>query len=105
LLSGHHHRALSGGIAEVGGKGSVIVLHAGTAVSRRTRGAEGNSYNLIEVAERHVSVHVMECTAGQGSRENRALSYLLQDEKWRSDERSAAPGMPGVPKGSPMPDR
>src|SRR4051794_41016311 len=41
LLSGHHHRAASGEIAEVAPPGgSVLIVHAGTAVSTRTRGSE-----------------------------------------------------------------
>ena len=50
LLSGHHHRALTGELAtEVGGDGSILIVHAGTAISPRIRGAEGNSYNVIDI--------------------------------------------------------
>jgi len=55
LLSGHHHRALSGHIADIGAAGSVLVVHAGTAVSTRIRGGEANSYNLICVDGQRVS--------------------------------------------------
>ena len=60
LLSGHHHRPVSGEAdAELALDGSVLVIHAGTAVSTRTRGAEGNSYNLIELKPGRVTVSVM----------------------------------------------
>jgi 3',5'-cyclic AMP phosphodiesterase CpdA len=61
LLSGHHHLPASGEAdAELVLHGSVLVVHAGTAVSTRTRGAEGNSYNLIELKTGGVTVSVME---------------------------------------------
>jgi 3',5'-cyclic AMP phosphodiesterase CpdA len=63
LLSGHHHRPVSGEVsAELVLHGSVLVIHAGTAVSTRTRGQEGNSYNLIELKPGCVTVRVMEWT-------------------------------------------
>ena len=85
LLSGHHHRALSGGIAEMGGGGSVLVVHAGTAISTRIRGGEGNNYNLVCVTLEHISVRVMEWTAGSGFRESRTLSFIFQERCWRPE--------------------
>lgn len=84
LLSGHHHRTLSGGMAEIGGRGSILVLHAGTAISTRIRGVEGNNYNLIHIAKERVSVRVMEWMAGHGFHESRIVSYTLQQHGWRS---------------------
>jgi 3',5'-cyclic AMP phosphodiesterase CpdA len=60
LLSGHHHRAVSGGNVELEAGGSVLVLHAGTAISTRTRGGDANSYNLLDIAGDDVSVRLME---------------------------------------------
>ncbi len=60
LLSGHHHRPVSGEAhAELVLNGSVLVVHAGTAVSTRTRGLDGNSYNLIRLEPGSVVVKVM----------------------------------------------
>lgn len=60
LLSGHHHRAVSGEAhAELLLGGSVLVVHAGTAVSTRTRGHDGNSYSLIGLEPGSVTVKVM----------------------------------------------
>jgi 3',5'-cyclic AMP phosphodiesterase CpdA len=60
LLSGHHHRPASGEAhAELLLNGSVLVVHAGTAVSTRTRGPDGNSYNLIRLEPGSVAVKIM----------------------------------------------
>jgi 3',5'-cyclic AMP phosphodiesterase CpdA len=61
LLSGHHHRGVSGGssTAELLCNGCVLVVHAGTAVSERTRGHDGNSYNLVRLEAGRVSVTIM----------------------------------------------
>ena len=82
LLSGHHHRALSGGLADIGGGGSVLVLHAGTAISTRTRGGEGNTYNLIHITKERISIRVMEWRAGQGFYEHRRVSYVFHERRW-----------------------
>ncbi|MFL6306128.1 MAG: metallophosphoesterase family protein [Candidatus Sulfotelmatobacter sp.] len=82
LLSGHHHRALSGGLAGTAGGGSVIVLHAGTAISTRLRGGQGNTYNLIHLAKERISVRFMEWRAGQGFYENRRVSYVFHQSRW-----------------------
>ena len=85
LLSGHHHRAVSGSIAEIGGSGSVLVLHAGTAISTRLRGAEGNTYNLVHINGERVSVRVLEWLAGQGFQENRVAYYIFKERRWHPD--------------------
>jgi 3',5'-cyclic AMP phosphodiesterase CpdA len=87
LLSGHHHRALSGEATELGSGGSVLVVHAGTAISTRIRGLEANSYNLIRIAGERVSVTVMEWAAGQGFRKKRSVSFVLQENTWRTVDR------------------
>jgi 3',5'-cyclic AMP phosphodiesterase CpdA len=52
LLAGHLHRGYTGDARthHVSLRRSILVAQAGTAVSRRTRQGEANSYNLIRVA-------------------------------------------------------
>jgi 3',5'-cyclic AMP phosphodiesterase CpdA len=93
LLSGHHHRALSGhhssaateGTVQVIDEGSILVLHAGTAISTRTRGTEGNSYNLIQIDKQRVSVSVLEGTEGGYFRQKGQLAYIFDGGRWRSN--------------------
>jgi 3',5'-cyclic AMP phosphodiesterase CpdA len=82
LLSGHHHRALSGSVAEVSGAGSILIVHAGTAISTRTRGHAANSYNLIQIAPRQIEVRVFEWINGQGFVEARVAAYALKEDRW-----------------------
>lgn len=81
LLSGHHHRAVSGGNAELEAGGSVLVLHAGTAISTRTRDGGGNSYNLLQISEASVSVHLMEHVEGE-FRETNTSRYSFGGKRW-----------------------
>jgi 3',5'-cyclic AMP phosphodiesterase CpdA len=82
LLSGHHHRALSGPVAEVSSAGSILIVHAGTAISTRTRGIAGNSYNLIQIAHGQISVRVMEWVKGHGFVETNIASYAFEGNRW-----------------------
>jgi 3',5'-cyclic AMP phosphodiesterase CpdA len=85
LLSGHYHRAMAGDLpTEIGGRGAVLILHAGTAISTRTRELEGNSYNLIEIDGDVVTVRVMCWGAGRGFHEVRAAAYRFVDGRWRT---------------------
>ncbi len=83
LLSGHHHRALTGGFSEVGSEGSLLVFHAGTAISTRLRGGEGNSYNLIALEPNRVGVNIMEWQPDGGFRKTRAMDFVLNAGRWR----------------------
>lgn len=66
LLSGHHHRAHSGAVgAELVLNSSVLAVHAGTAVSTRTRGQE-NSYNLIELGPDEVAAKILQWSPAHG---------------------------------------
>ena len=59
VLSGHYHRALSGDLAgsDLVAKGSILFIHAGTAISTSLRG-EPNSYNLLRLAPKAVTCTV-----------------------------------------------
>ena len=77
LLSGHHHRPASGEThAELLLNGSVLVVHAGTAVSTRTRGPDGNSYNLIRLEPGSVAVKIM-AWSGDAFQEIQETRYAI----------------------------
>jgi 3',5'-cyclic AMP phosphodiesterase CpdA len=85
LLSGHHHRALSGGIMAEAARGSaVLIVHAGTAISTRTRGAEGNSFNLIRLERSRVDITVVGWQAERGYADIGTTSYLFEEGSWRA---------------------
>lgn len=85
LLSGHYHRAMAGDLpTEIGGRGSVLILHAGTAISTRTRDDEGNSYNLIQIDGDVVTIHVMCWHATRGFHETRTAAYRFVEGRWRT---------------------
>jgi 3',5'-cyclic AMP phosphodiesterase CpdA len=84
LLSGHHHRAISGPIADVGAGGSILIVHAGTAISTRTRRGAANSYNLIKINHRSISVSVMAWGQGTGFVAADAATYVLEAGRWKS---------------------
>src|SRR5262249_53777311 len=89
VLSGHHHRGFSGeleipGPVPAAGAGALLVVHAGTAVSTRTRGEEPNSYNLIRCeGARRVTVAVQ---VWNGSRfaEAPPRAFELRRGRWRA---------------------
>jgi len=85
LMSGHHHRALSGDEEiGIGAKGSVLILHAGTAISTRMRGNEANSYNLVRVAWPRLSISVMARIADRGFCESDILCFQFKDGRWQA---------------------
>jgi 3',5'-cyclic AMP phosphodiesterase CpdA len=85
VLSGHYHRALSGGPAgsDLVAKGSILLVHAGTAISTRLRG-EPNSYNLL-----HAEPTAVTCTvrsfAGEDFEDAETARYALLGGKWTRD--------------------
>ena len=83
LLSGHHHRAQSGTTSRLNSHGSVLVIHAGTAVSTRVRDAAKNDYNLIAVTLGYVTITVMTWESGQGFAPGRPRSYRLTNGNWQ----------------------
>jgi 3',5'-cyclic AMP phosphodiesterase CpdA len=82
LLSGHHHRCLSGTIEETEDKEQVLIVYAGTANSTRTREGDGNTYNLIEIDGRDVEVRILRWVPGGGFKEARTSRYCYGDDGW-----------------------
>ncbi len=82
VLSGHHHRALSGGPAgsDLVAKGAILFVHAGTAISTRLRG-EPNSYNLLRVEPTAVTCTVR-AFAGHNFLDAETSHYTLLGGRW-----------------------
>jgi 3',5'-cyclic AMP phosphodiesterase CpdA len=82
VLSGHSHRAVNSAIdADLVARGSLLVVHAGTAVSTRTR-TQANTYNLLTIEPPLLSVKIMEWCAGVGFREGAHSRYVLRGSTW-----------------------
>jgi 3',5'-cyclic AMP phosphodiesterase CpdA len=60
LMSGHHHIASSREWIETTTQRSLLIVHAGTAVSTRLRAGEGNNYNLVHIGQDNVTVQILE---------------------------------------------
>jgi len=84
VLSGHSHHAVSGTIDdELAAEGSLLVVHAGTAISTRTRAGGLNSYNLIAIDPPYLSVTIMEWSAIAGFREGPRKRYVFDAAEWQ----------------------
>lgn len=85
LLSGHYHHAYVGSAAaRFAAGGSILVVHAGTAVSRRTR-RETNTYNRISIGtDGMLSLEVRAWSGGGtgGFVTDRTASYRLLGDRW-----------------------
>ncbi len=80
LLSGHHHRPASGHPStDLVLNETMLVVHAGTAVSTRTREGEGNSYNLVCLDGPHASVDVMRWNGRHAFEAARRSRYRLNN--------------------------
>ena len=83
LLSGHYHRWASGEApAQITRRRSILVVHAGTAISTRTRGGEPNTYNLIRLDRDRLAVAVMTWRSGSGFVETECTRYALGAQGW-----------------------
>lgn len=82
MLSGHHHRCLSGTVEETEDKEQALIVYAGTANSTRTRDGDGNTYNLICIDGDHVVVRVMRWVPGAGFKEGRRSAYCNGVDGW-----------------------
>jgi 3',5'-cyclic AMP phosphodiesterase CpdA len=87
LLSGHYHHAASGAVAVETLRGSVLVVHAGTATSNRLRGGEGNTFNLIALHEQVLTVSIMQYVARRGFSTAVKASYRLLGGYWQPEAR------------------
>lgn len=81
LLSGHHHRSLSGTIERTEEQQEALIVYAGTANSTRLRG-DGNTYNLILIEGFDVEVRVMRWVPGTGFREAVTSRYRSGEDGW-----------------------
>ena len=78
-----NHQTTHGVIdAEMAVDGWILIVHAGTAMSTRTR-QEPNSYNLISVDGLRISVTVMEWLP-PAFRATATASYALADGHWQT---------------------
>jgi 3',5'-cyclic AMP phosphodiesterase CpdA len=88
MLSGHFHASLSGAAAHAvelaGPAHSILVVHAGTAISTRTR-EEANAWNLLRIEPGAVDVAIL-AASGRGFAEIRRDSYLRRDGAWVAAE-------------------
>lgn len=83
LLAGHLHRGYTGDARShhVTLRRSLLVAQAGTAVSRRTRAGEANSYNLIRLEPPRLEIEVRAYDGRRFSAE-RAASFEKKQGEW-----------------------
>jgi 3',5'-cyclic AMP phosphodiesterase CpdA len=103
VLSGHHHRALSGDRAgsDLVAKGSILFVHAGTAISTRLRG-EPNSYNLLRVEPTAVTCTVR-AFIGNNFLSAETAHYRLLGDRWTRLQRVSLEQVKGI-EASPQPE-
>jgi 3',5'-cyclic AMP phosphodiesterase CpdA len=95
LLSGHHHQAASGEIdAETADHDRVLIIHAGTAISNRLRGGEGNSYNLLAVERNRLKITVMECHSLEGFRPVSETTFVFSGGRWTRSATTLSAAVP-----------
>lgn len=93
LLAGHLHHGYSGDVRTFypATHRSMIVVQAGTAISRRLR-AEPNAFNVIALAENLISISVRVWNGTEFS-ETSSVTYRLKDEEWIAMKGSAEDGI------------
>jgi 3',5'-cyclic AMP phosphodiesterase CpdA len=77
LMSGHHHVASSSERIEMTTRRSLLIVHAGTAISTRLRGGEGNSYNLIRIEADCATVQILEASGDRGFQIRKESRYTF----------------------------
>lgn len=83
LLSGHHHRSLSGMIEKTEREEQALIIYAGTANSTRIRKGDGNTYNVIRIEGHNIEVRVMRWVPGSGFKEASTSRYCYGDSGWK----------------------
>lgn len=85
VLSGHYHRAFSGDLpgSDHVSDGSMLFVHAGTAISTRLRG-EPNSYNLLHIEPTSVTCTVRSF-GGRDFADAETARYALIGDRWSLD--------------------
>jgi 3',5'-cyclic AMP phosphodiesterase CpdA len=83
LLAGHLHHGYMGDIRTFypATRRSMVVVQAGTAISRRIRN-EPNAYNLLVLKKDRLSIGIRAWREGRFS-EASSVSYRLVDKEWR----------------------
>jgi 3',5'-cyclic AMP phosphodiesterase CpdA len=82
LLAGHLHHGYTGDVRSYypAARRSIIVVQAGTAISRRVR-SEPNAYNILRLDRMSIEVEVRAWN-GTGFSKDKRLLYCLQDAEW-----------------------
>ena len=82
VLSGHYDRSFSGDLpgSDLVNDGSILFVHAGTAISTRLRG-EPNSYNLLRVEPTTVTCTV-HSFRGKDFEDAETTRYALLGDRW-----------------------
>jgi 3',5'-cyclic AMP phosphodiesterase CpdA len=85
LLAGHVHLGYTGDVRAThpSTRRSIVVVQAGTAVSRRSRG-EANSYNLVAVERDRLAVAVRRWD-GRGFAGAEAVTYVRRGDHWAAE--------------------
>ncbi len=83
ILSGHFHMSYAGGshATYTALQRSVLVIQAGTAISRRTRN-ECNAFNLIRIGQNHVTLDVQMWYEDNFSTSRTEVYRQNQQDKW-----------------------
>ncbi len=87
LLAGHLHRGYTGDARShhLTLRHSILVAQAGTAVSRRTRGGEPNSYNRIQVDPPRLTVEIRVWN-GRAFVRRRTARFRKDSGRWQLSE-------------------
>ena len=88
IFSGHHHRGHAGELtlpAELTdhAASAVLAIHAGTAISTRTRNSESNTFNVLRTEDNHQVALAMWSWNGGCFVEASHQAFALKHDRWR----------------------